>query len=61
MVKTHASKLANFNGLIILQVVITKADGKTLPDGDRMVAPINNALSSLFSACHMYVNDREIR
>jgi len=45
------------DALIQGTVLITKADGVSLPDKTRFVAPINNSLGSLFSTQTMKIND----
>lgn len=42
--------------LMKAQVLITKENGTSLPDADRIVGPINNVCSSLFSAMRMFIN-----
>jgi len=43
--------------LLQATIIITKADGKTLPEPTAMVAPVNNVIGSLFSTMTMRIND----
>lgn len=42
-----------------VQIVIVKQDN-SLPDKDKLVAPINNVLHSLFENVRLYINDKPI-
>lgn len=41
-------------------IIMTKKDGKTLPDKKKVVGPVNNVLSSIFRSCIMRINDTTI-
>jgi len=43
--------------LLQATVLITKEDGITLPDTDKIVGPCNNSLGSLFQSVQMKIND----
>lgn len=43
--------------LMMATVIITKADGVSLPERNKVVAPCNNILSSLFASNVMKIND----
>ena len=46
--------------LIKVNLIITKKDGVSLPDTDKIVAPVNNILGSLFDDMRMKINDDEL-
>jgi len=46
--------------LIIVNLIITKKDGVTLPDTDKIIAPVNNVLGSLFEEMRIKINDNEL-
>jgi hypothetical protein len=46
--------------LIKVNLIITKKDGVSLPDTDKIVAPVNNVLGSLFREMRMKINDDEL-
>ncbi len=46
--------------LMMVTLVITKKDGTTLPDANKIVAPCNNVLGSLFYSNVMKINDDPI-
>jgi len=46
--------------LIKVNLIITKKDGVSLPDTDKIVAPVNNVLGSLFEEMRMKINDDEL-
>ena len=39
---------------------ITKSDGRTIPEPNVKVGPVNNVLSSLFESLEMRINDKQI-
>lgn len=48
------------DALIKVNLIITKKDGVTLPDTNKIVAPVNNVLGSLFEDMRMKINDDEL-